>query len=223
MGMITALATSLGTALGFSAAAGSGLGAASAAATAGAVALDVGMLGVAGAATSGVLGGISSIRQVNAAQEQADYAAKISERNEQMYKDQEQQILDQGAFELRQQKLKQAGVISDAQASAAANGVMLGSGSLVDWEVSANEVFEEDNRQLSYDIQNRAHTARIGAWNARNNTNAYNARSDAFSEQKPLLYTAGAINTTSDTFSTGLNLYSTYGKITTAKKKGFIG
>ena len=90
----------------------------------------------------------------------------------------------------------------------AAGGVQLGSGSLLDWEISAQEVFDEDIRQLEYDIENRKYQARIGQWNARTVRTQALARADAFGDQIPILAVGGIISTVTNTASATLSVGS---------------
>lgn len=105
--------------------------------------------------------------------QQADYNEAVAKRDAQLanirrkeFEHRERQIEEQGSFAVRQQRLQQEALLAQGQVAGAASGVQLGSGSILDWEVSAEEVFAEDRRQLDYDIANRVYEARIGAWNA---------------------------------------------------------
>jgi membrane protease subunit (stomatin/prohibitin family) len=212
-----ALATTLGTALGASAAVGTGIaGVGTAAAWAGGAAMGVGGLAISGAATGGVMSAVSSIQQANAAQGQAENAATMAGHQEQMNKDKERQVADSGAFEKWQQNLRQAALMGDHQVEGAANSVMLGTGSMLDWEESSAEVFEENNRQLDYDIKNRKYSARIGTWNASITKNNANARANAYEDQIPMLAVGGIVNTFSNTASSALNIGSGLMKFKTA-------
>jgi len=219
-GFIIALATSLGTALGVSAGSASvGVGAGIAgslgvvgttnyAAIVGGAILGVGAAGVAGAATAGVMGTVSSVQQAQQQQANAEYQAQIEAKNMELASREIDQINEQGQFEMRQQKLRQQAQISEGQVAGAAGGVQLGSGSLLEWEMSAQEVFNEDNSQLQYDIDNRKYQARIGLWNSSNSKALSESRSNAYSSQIPMLAVGGTINTIANTASSALSLGS---------------
>lgn len=196
---------------------GTALGASAAwAAPVGGVVAGTAALAVAGATVGGVMGAVTSIQQANVAQDNADRQGDLASYQEQMNRDKVRQVADAGAFEMRQQNLRQAALMDDHQVSGAANGVMLGTGSMLDWELSSNEVFEENNRQLDYDIENRKHSARIGVWNAGNSKASAYASADAYGDQIPMLAVGGIVNTFSNTVSSGLNILSGAMKFKTA-------
>ena len=75
--------------------------------------LGAGALAVGGSAVGGIMSTVSSMQQADAAQDQADYEATIAGYNQKMYKDQERQITDSGAYELRQQQLRQMAIMGE--------------------------------------------------------------------------------------------------------------
>jgi len=85
-------------------------------------------------------------------------------------------IGEAGAIQLHQQRLQQQSLLAQAQVAGAGAGVQVGTGSLLDFEVSATEVFDQDRSQLQFDIENRQYEARIGAWNARNQAEALRSK-----------------------------------------------
>lgn len=148
----------------------------------------------------GVLSTVQQVQNAQSAKAQMKYQAQIEQQKQELGRRQIEQITEEGAYEKRQQRLRQEAIIAEGQAAGAAGGVLLGTGSLLDWEVSAEEVFAEDRRQLAYDIENRKYSARIGIWNSQQTQAGLEASADAYSGQIPGIIAGGTLSTIGSAF-----------------------
>jgi len=141
-----------------------------------------------------IVGLTGALQQSQAQEGQAEFEADIAQQNINLAEQQVGSIGEAGSFQLHQQRLQQQALLSRAQVQAAGAGVSLGSGSILDFEVSAEEVFAEDRRQLQFDISNRQYEARIGAWNARLQKESAIARKENIVSQRAFIATGGAFD-----------------------------
>lgn len=87
---------------------------------------------LAATAASTTIGVISSVQQGKAAQAQADYQAKVAERNQRIAQNNAAMERQTGLEEARRQRMKTMQAISSQQAGLAANGVDIGSNTALD-------------------------------------------------------------------------------------------
>ena len=149
---------------------------------------------------------VGRLQQSQAQEGQAEFEADLASQNIALAEGQAAGIGEAGSFQLNQQRLQQQALLSRAQVQAASAGVSLGSGSILDFEVSAEEVFAEDRRQLQFDISNRQFEARIGAFNARNQRASALARKANIGTQREFIKLGGAFGIAGESVQAGATI-----------------
>ena len=87
------------------------------------------------------------------------------------------------------------------RAAYASSGVVLGSGTVLDYEADIADAYDLDRRNLDYDIKSKSWQKRVEAVNARNQARMYDEQADAFKAQRVPSLLTGMFNTVSGTMS----------------------
>lgn len=149
-------------------------------------------------AVIGLAGGIvSTIMGVQAAQQQeamAKYQADVAEANARLARREGERIdlqADQQRADLQRDRLAKIG---SARAGYAANGVVLGSGTVLDYEADVAQTYDLDLANLNYDVANQKWQKQVQALNYQAQANASRAEASALKAQRPLLITGGVFS-----------------------------
>ena len=203
----TALASTAGAAaLGTSAATTIGVGAT--------VAAD---LAIAGALAGGVTSTIGSIQQAEQQKAEANFYAEQAEENARLSRREAEAIEVMGNQEKLQLRQKMLAQKSSGRAGYAAGGVVLGSGTTLDYEADIADAYDSDARNLEYDIESRKWQKQVAAANAADQGAMYRAKANYAEKSKTTSLISGVFNTIGDTVKTGISAYSSIGKIRGAK------
>ena len=160
----------------------------------GGVAIGAAAVGEALGITAGALGIAGSMMAAEQQQTALDFEAEQAEANRKLYEQQAIDIEEQGEWEKRNLALKQRSELSSKQASAAASGVLLNTGSNLIMQEDASETNMLDQKQLQYDIDSRAYQARLGAWQAQNRLNSLEAQKSNLQNTSNLNLFSGGVS-----------------------------
>lgn len=131
--------------------------------------------GLALTALSMVAGAVGQYQQGQNAQAQANYQAKLSERNAQAAEMRASDAEYRGVVERQQIALQEGDMLAQGRTAYAAGNVQLGSGSPVDWEVDLAQRAEGDKRTSRYNASVAAWGERVNASDARAQAGLYRA------------------------------------------------
>lgn len=199
------------------AAVGSALGATAASASlVGAIAIGVGEIAIAGAVAGGTLATVSAVQQAEAAQEQAEFQAKIEAENARLAAIEAEDIELQANQDRAQLRLKMLASRSEGRTGFAAGGVVLGSGTAAEYEADIADAYDLDKRNLNYDVAQKRWQAKMQSVSASNQSSLYAAQASGFGQQKVSSIIGGVFKTTADTVgvaASALNFGAGLGKL----------
>lgn len=194
--------------------------AASAAATASVVA-GVGVtvaadLAITGAVVGGVLSTVGAVQQAEQQQAQAEFYAEQEAENARLANRRAEAIEVMGNQERRKLRLQMLDQKSAARTGYAASGVVLGSGSTLDYEADIADAYDLDSRNLEYDIESRKWQQKVAAANASSQAAMYRDAAKAAGRSKTVSLIGGIFNTIGSAGSAALSAFSavnTLGKL----------
>lgn len=194
----------LGTLLGASAGAATSVGALSA------VGID---LAIGAAVAGGVASTVGSVQQAKAQKAQADYQAELERENARIATRQGENLdlqANQERTQLRQRALAQRG---DARTAYAASGVVLGSGSVADYEADIADAYDLDSRNLNYDVASKKWKLQVSAADSMSQASLYDAQASAYGQQAKTSLLSGTFGTIGDAIQTGASAYGVASKL----------
>ncbi len=210
----TALAASLGStaaasAVGVAAGAAVGTSVTTAfASTAAALGGTLGFIGTEIAVTGALVGGIvSTVGAVQQAEEQkamADFQAEQEAENARLARKEAEAIEVMGNQEKLQLRQKMLAQKSSGRVGFASGGVVLGSGTTLDYEADIADAYDSEARNLDYDIKSRKWQKQVQAANATDQSAMYRAQARAAERSKTTSLFSGIFNTFSDTAQAGM-------------------
>lgn len=200
----TATFAGLGSVLGASAGAAATVGALAA------VGIDV---AIGATVAGGVVSTVTGIQQAESQKRQAEYQAELERQNARMANRQAEELdlqANQERTNLRQKVLAQRG---DARAAYAASGVVLGAGSVADYEADIADAYDLDRRNLDYDVASKKWKLQVQAADSVSQASLYDAQASAFGQKKSTSLLSGTFGTIGDTIQTAGAAFGTASKI----------
>lgn len=177
--------------------------------TLGTVLADVLITAAVGAAVAGgVVSTVSGVQQAENQKQQADYQAEVAEANARLAERQAERIdlqADQRRAALSLESQQKTG---SARAGFAANGVVLGAGTVLDYEADVAQTYDLDLANLNYDVENQKWQAKVHGANNQAQAAAYRSTASAYNQQKTSTAIGGAIGTIGDAASTAVSALS---------------
>lgn len=183
--------------------------------TLGTVLADVLVTVAAGAAVAGgVVSTVQGVQQAENQKQQAEYQAEVAEANARLAERQAERIdlqADQRRSALLLDSQQKTGA---ARAGFAANGVVLGAGTVLDYEADVAQTYDLDLANLNYDVENQKWQAKVQGANNRAQAAAYRSAASAYKQQKTSTAIGGVIGTIGDAASTAVSAVSMGAKMT---------
>lgn len=218
-----ALAATLGSTLAASAigtTAGVAAGAATSAAFATATSALGGTLGfvaaevaVTGALVGGAVSTVGGVQQAEQQRQQADFLARQEEENARLARREAEAIKVMGDQERSKLRLQMLDQQAAGRTGYAAGGVVLGSGTTLDYEADIADAYDLDVRNLEYDIASRRWKKQVEATNASDQARMYRMQAKSASSNKTMSLLGGITNTVSSVASAGMSAYGSLNKI----------
>jgi hypothetical protein len=163
---------------------------------------DVVITGAAAAIAGGVVGTVSAVQQAENNKNQAEYQAEVAEANALLARRQAERI-DLAADQRRAALLMDfQGNRGAARAGFAANGVVLGAGTVLDYEADLAQTYDLDLKNLNYDVENQKWQAKAEGASLEAQSGLYKMQAKAYGQQKITSGIGGAISTVGDTAKT---------------------
>lgn len=213
MCLFTGIALATGVAAGIGTSLAGAVGATSVSAT---TALTVGLaatvvadVALTGAIAGGVMGTVGAIQQAEQQREAADFQAQQEAENARLARKEAEAIEMMGNQERAKLRQKMLEHRSAGRTGYAAGGVVLGSGTTLDYEADIAEAYESDKANLEYDIATKKWQKKVAATNAASQSAIYRAQAKAAGQSKTTSLFSGIFDTTADTLSAGLGAAST--------------
>lgn len=181
-----------------------------AAVTLGTVLADI---AITAAVAGGTVATISGIQQAKQQEAMAKYQEAVAEANARLARREGERIdlqADQQRAELQRDRLAKIG---SARTGYAANGVVLGSGTVLDYEADVAQTYDLDQANLNYDVANQKWQKQVQALNYQSQANASRATAKAYGQQAIYTGIGGAISTVGDAISAGVSGYEAGTKI----------
>lgn len=170
--------------------------------------LGIGALAVGSAAAGGVVSTVMSVQQTEQQAEMAKQQAEMEERNAKLAAIRAEKI-DMEANQKRASLLRESQqTLGSARTGYAANGVVLGSGTTLDYEADVADVFDLDMRNLEYDVKSQQWQQRVAATNSANQAALYRAQAKGYESSKTGTLLSGAWKTTTDTIGSAIKFGS---------------
>lgn len=170
-----------------------------------AIAADVAIVAT---AVGGAVSAVQGYQQAEAAEASARYMAQQERDNAATLRKQAELTDLQGDQERAQLRLKMLQQKGKANASYAASGVVLGSGSAADYHADIADAYDLDRKNLDFDIASRRWQLDSAAVNAKNQANWYDAQAESYADSKNVSLFAGMFGTVANTAAVGLNGYT---------------
>ena len=170
-------------------------------------------IAVTAAVAGGTVATISGIQQAKQQEANAKYQADVAEANARLANREGERIdlqADQKRAALQRDRLAKIGA---ARAGYAANGVVLGNGTVLDYEADVAQTYDLDLANLNYDVANQKWQKRVQAQNYQSQANASRATAKAYGQQATYTGIGGAISTLGDAVSAGASGYEAGTKI----------
>ena len=157
---------------------------------------------VAATVAGGVIGTVSAVQQAENNKNQAEYQAEVAEANALLARRQAERI-DLSADQRRAALLMDfQGNRGAARAGFAANGVVLGAGTGLDYEADLAQTYDLDLKNLNYDVENQKWQAKVEGASLEAQSGLYKMQSKAYGQQKITSGIGGVISTVGDTAKT---------------------
>lgn len=156
-------------------------------------------LAITGALVGGTLATIGAVQQAEQQEAMAEFYAKQEAENARLAHREAEAIEVMGNQERNKLRLQMLDQRSAARTGYAASGVVLGSGSVLDYEADIADAYDLDSRNLEYDIESRKWQKKVAATNATSQSMMYKSQATGFSRQKTLSLLSGTFNTIKDT------------------------
>lgn len=170
--------------------------------------LGVGALAVGSAAAGGVVSTVMSAQQTEYQASMAKQQAEMEERNAKLAAIRAEKI-DMEANQKRASLLRESQqTLGTARTGYAASGVVLGSGTTLDYEADVADVFDLDMRNLEYDVKSQQWQQRVAATNSANQAALYRAQAKGYESSKTGTILSGAWKTTMDTIGSAIKVGS---------------
>lgn len=167
--------------------------------TAGLIATIAADVAITAAVAGGVVGMVSSIQQSEAATKQAKYQAEVAEANALLAERQAERV-DLAADRRRHALLMESQQTrGSARAGFASGGVVLASGTHLDYEADIAQTYDLDLKNLEYDVANRKWQARVQSANDTAQSELFAMQADAYAQKKTMTYIGGPISILGDT------------------------
>lgn len=168
-------------------------------------------LAVTGALVGGIMGTVGAVQQAEQQKLMAEFQAEQEAENARLAKKEAEAIKimgDQERHQLRQKMLAQK---SAGRTGYAASGVVLGSGTTLDYEADIADVYDSESRNLDYDIESRRWQKQVAAANATDQAAMYRRQAKAAGQSKTTSLFSGIFNTLGSTASAGMSAYKKVG------------
>lgn len=210
----TAAASAIGAGVGAGAAIGTTVTtafASTAAALGGAMGFVGAELAVTGALVGGIMGTVGAVQQAEQQKLMAEFQAEQEAENARLARREAEAIKvmgDQEKHQLRQKMLAQKAA---GRTGYAASGVVLGSGTTLDYEADIADVYDSESRNLDYDIKSRQWQKQVAAANATDQAAMYRRQAKAAGQSKTTSLFSGIFNTLGSTASAGMSAYKKAG------------
>lgn len=156
--------------------------------------------------TKGVTKTYSAFREITAKREQALYSAEVAEANAQLsarYAERIDLTADQRRRALLMETQQARG---SARAGYASGGVVLASGTHLDYEADIAQTYDIDLKSLDYDVANQKWQAQVQAWNDSAQGKLFRMQASEYNRQRNVAVLSGAIDTVGDAAKTGMSL-----------------
>ena len=138
-------------------------------------------------AAAGTASAVASAQQSKTQKKMAEYQEEVSRNNAEManrHADNIERQADQRRMALRRNMLQQQGA---ARAEYASQGVVLGSGVVLDYEADIANAYDLDLRNLNYDVASKAWQTRVEGTGQMNQSKLYAVEAKAYKQQ--MMYT----------------------------------
>lgn len=169
--------------------------------TAAAVGGTLGLVGAEVGLAAGIAGTVTGIQQGEQQRAQSEFMAQQERQNALLAEQQAQDIEEQGNLEFQNLQKKMLATRSTGRTAYASNNVILGSGTVLDYEADIADAYDLDRRNLDYDIKSKSWQKRVEAVNYRNQAAMYDAQADAYKAQRVPSLLTGMFNTVSGSMS----------------------
>lgn len=174
-------------------------------------------IAVAGALVGGIAGTVGAVQQAEQQRAEAEFYAEQAEENARLSRREAEAIEVMGNQEKLQLRQKMLAQKSSGRAGYAAGGVVLGSGTTLDYEADIADAYDSDARNLEYDIKSRKWQKQVEAANATDQASMYRVKANYAEKSKTTSLISGVFNTIGDTAQTGMSAFNSMGKLKGAK------
>lgn len=182
-------------------------------------------LAIAGALAGGIMGTIGAVQSAQEQQAQAEFMQQQEEENARLARREAENIEVMSRQEESQLRQKMLAQQASARTGYASSGVVLGAGSVLDYEADIADAYDLDSRNLEYDIESRKWQKKVEAANAADQAAMYRRQAKAAGQQKTTSLLSGVFTTVGNTASAALSAVGTLGKaglLSTGSPKGAI-
>ena len=148
-------------------------------------------------AAAGTVSTVASVQQSKTQKKMAEYQEEVSRNNAEManrHADNIERQADQRRLALRRNMLQQQGT---ARAEYASQGVVLGSGVVLDYEADIANAYDLDLRNLNYDVASQAWQTRVEGTGQMNQSKLHAVEAKAYKQK--MIY--GALGSQLSTWS----------------------
>ena len=151
----------------------------------------VGLFALAG----GIISTMGAVRQAEEEQAVAEFYAAQEAENARLARREAENIKIMGEQEQADLRNKMLVNRSQARSQIAANGVVLGEGSVLDYEADIADAYDLDARNLEYDIESRSWQKKVAASNSAGQSMQYSLQAAAAERKKTTSLWSGIFNT----------------------------
>lgn len=151
------------------------------------------------ALVGGIISTIGAVQQAEEDRAMAEFYAEQEAENARLARREAEAIKVAGLQEQSQLHQSMLTKQSSTRSSFAASGVVLGAGSVLDYEADIADAYDSDSRNLQYDIASREWQKKVVAANATDQSNMYRAQEKAAQRRKGTSLLTGLINTGAST------------------------
>jgi hypothetical protein len=152
-----------------------------------------------GALVGGIVGTVGAVQQAEQQKAMADFQAEQDAENARLARKEAEAIEVMGNQEKLQLRQKMLAQKSSGRVGFASGGVVLGSGTTLDYEADIADAYDSEARNLDYDIKSRKWQKQVQAANATDQSAMYRAQARAAERSKTTSLFSGIFNTFSDT------------------------
>jgi hypothetical protein len=164
------------------------------------------------AAVGGVMATVGAVQQADEREKMAKFQAAQEAENARLARKEAEAIKVMGDQEKAQLRQKMLNQVSAGRTGYASGGVVLGSGTTLDYEADIADVYDFESRNLEYDIESRQWQKQVAAANHASQSAMYRASAKAANQSKTTSLLTGVFGTIKDTSLTAIKAYGAASK-----------